>query len=188
MAGKLILIVAYLGGLALYSLLNRRTNGVYDLRTRVDRYIPFVPAFIIPYFGIFLFIPGAIALLFETPFAVPYFASLALGVYLGAVAWYLFPARMYQPRITGESFVDRLTARLYRDDPHANGFPSSHVINSTVTSYYLSLAFPHLAVLSWLIGGAIILSTVLIKHHRVADVFGGIAWAAAAIALVSFFS
>ncbi len=187
MMEKFLLIALYLGGLALYSFLNRRTNGSNDLRTRLDRWIPFVPEFIFPYFGVYLFVPVAVALLFETPFALPFGAALALGMYLGALAWYFFPARMYQPRILGKSFSERLAARLYRNDPHANGFPSSHVINATITSFYLSSAFPHFAILVWLVGAAIILSTILIKHHRVLDVLGGVLWAAAAIALVHVF-
>ena len=187
MTEKYLLLAAYFGGLLLYGLLNTRKNAPYDLRTALDRYIPLVPAFVVAYFGIFLFLPVAVVFLFETPLAIEFLIALVIGMYLAAIFWYLFPARMYRPEITGHGVFDRIVALLYHDDPHTNGFPSSHVINSVIASFYLSIAFPQYWIYICIVGVAIALSTVFIKQHRALDVVGGVVWAAVSIALARYF-
>lgn len=183
---KYIFLALYAFGFFLYWILNRRTNGSNDLRGRLDRWIPFIPEFIIPYLSVFAFVPIAIILLFNTSVAIPYFLALTIAMYGALIVWYFFPARMYAPHILGKSFSERMTALWYRHDPHANGFPSSHVINATITSFYASLAFPQFSLLIWTIGVLVVFSTLFIKHHRIWDVIAGALWATTVIIIVGY--
>ncbi len=183
MTQKFLLIGLFFGGVLLFWLLNQRKGGKYDLRTRFDRHIPFVKSFVLAYLGLFPFIAFAGFILFNTSIALEYFTSMAFAMYSAALIWKLFPAKMYRPPVQRKGVLERLVYEVYRDDPHANAFPSSHVFTSFLTAHYLAVVYPLHAWLAWSIGIAIAFSTVLIKQHHAVDILGGTVWAVLAVAV-----
>ncbi len=179
------LLTALLGASVLvYGILHAR-EGRYDFRTPSDRRIPFIPAFVIPYFGLFPFVFVSWLLLFKTSLEEPYLLSLTMAMYSAAFFWYFFPGKTYRPDVPGNGMPDKLTRLLYKGGPHANAFPSAHVFASVISSLYLSMAFPGFSALAWFVGSVIALSTLFTKQHHVLDFAGGIAWAAASVLLAT---
>jgi len=64
-------------------------------------------------------------------------------------------------------------ANYYRSDPPLNCFPSLHAENSTITAYYLSREFPKYKLVFWGIAFLVILSTLFVRQHVIADEIGG---------------
>ncbi|MBI3573638.1 phosphatase PAP2 family protein [Candidatus Kaiserbacteria bacterium] len=186
MTENLILLAFFFGGVLIYAVLDPRTNAIHDLQTRFDRLIPFIPQFTVPYLGLYLLVPVTVLLLLGTHFERNYIASLAVGMYTGAAVWYFVPTKMHRPRVSGNSFSEKLALLIYRGDPHANGCPSAHVFSSLISSYFLSLAFPTYALIAWGAGLLVAVSTMFIKRHQAIDVLSGILWAAGAILIAQY--
>lgn len=149
----------------------------------VDRHIPFIPAFVIPYLSLFWFFPLSIVVLFHTPVARQFIIALAVVGALYAVMspWIGCGARRAEAK--GRGALKALVRFVYRIDGESNNdvFPSTHVYLSTICGYYLAAAFPAYAVLAWLCAILIGSSTVFIKQHNLMDIAGGLLWASAAI-------
>jgi membrane-associated phospholipid phosphatase len=126
-------------------------------------------------------------LLFSTWLAIQYYTALSGAMLSATFVWYMLPAKMFRPRVLPVGIFERLVFEVYRGDPHANAFPSSHVFTSTITAYYLSLYAPELSPLIWILGASIAVSTVFIKQHHAVDFLAGLVWAYGVIAVVSRF-
>lgn len=174
------LLALVLASMYLYFPLNRG-RAKYFLESPLDRRIPFVPAFIIPYFALVLFIPAGLTIALSSPLAVPLYLALIIGVLLGSFVRYFIHGGIRQPEIRRKDLCSRLVHWLYRHDDRAHTFPSSHVLISLTMSYFLAAAFPPYAWLIWLIGAFIAVSTLFVKQHYLVDVIGGAAFAIVAI-------
>lgn len=184
---KFLLIGAFFVGVLLFGLMNQKGGGRYNFTTFLDRLIPFVPAFSVPYLLLFPYVSFAGIALFTHPLAVMYYASMAFAMCSAALVWFLFPSKMARPQIKGVNVFKNIVSKIYQGDAHANAFPSSHVFTSLLTSFFLSAAFPAYAPLLWIIGCTIAISTVFIKQHFAVDVLAGILWAYAGVGVAHMF-
>lgn len=174
------LLVLVFASMTLYFPLNRG-RAKYFFESPLDRYVPFIPQFIIPYLALVPFIvTGLVAALF-TPAASELYLALIIGVLSGSFTRYFVHSGIHQPEIRKRDLYNRLVHWLYVNDDRAHTFPSSHVLISITMSYYLAVAFPQLLVLICLVGILIAGSTVFVKQHYLVDVLGGLAFATAAI-------
>lgn len=180
---RFLYIGLFFFGVLLFGIMNQKSGGRHNFLTPLDSYIPFLPAFSIPYLLLFPYVGLSGFLLFDTEYALPYYAAMALAMCSAAVVWFFFPSKMARPRVDGKSVFEKIVQTIYRGDSHANAFPSSHVFTSLITSHFLSLVFAPFAVLIWAIGVLIAISTVLIKQHFAVDVFAGIVWTYASMSL-----
>jgi membrane-associated phospholipid phosphatase len=158
----------------LYTLQNHAKPVVHVLSTHLDRATPFVPFFSIFYFIWYPFIFITLFLILQKRSSAYYqtLVAVCFGILLANVIFLVFQTHVPRPQLEeGWNFFLPITYRL--DEPY-NGFPSIHVLTC-----YLMLrgsrilpASPRLAVavLAWLI----ILSTLFIKQHVIADVAAGI--------------
>lgn len=186
MTEKFLFIAIFFVGVLLFGTLNRK-GGNYDFRTALDRHIPFVPEFSVPYLLLFPYIVCAAALLFESAFGTQYFAVMAFAMCSAAISWFLFPSKMARPSVSRNKFFDRTVHKIYEGDAHANAFPSSHVFTSLITSYYLASTFAEFFFPIWITGISIALSTVFIKQHFAVDVLAGVLWAYAGVGVAHIF-
>jgi membrane-associated phospholipid phosphatase len=159
----------------LYSIQNHAKPVVYVLSTQLDRATPFVPFFSVFYFIWYPFIFIALILIFLKKNSAYYqtLGAVCVGILLANVVFLVFPTHVPRPQLgEGWNFFVPITYRL--DEPY-NGFPSIHVLTCYLllrgsrilpTSSYLAIT-----VIAWLI----ILSTLFIKQHVIADVVAGIA-------------
>lgn len=187
MTEKFIFIGCFFVGVLLFGVMNQKGGGRFNFLTFLDKYIPFAPVFSVPYLLLFPYITYAGIVLFQTSYALPYYASMALAMCSAAAVWFLFPSKMARPEVLGRDIFEKIVLKIYHGDSHANAFPSSHVFTSLITSFYLALLFPTFGIPIWIFGIVIASSTVLIKQHFAVDVLAGIVWTYACISLAHMY-
>lgn len=173
---KVVGICSLIIYLSVYFFFNRRITEAKLLHTWADDYIPFIAWSVFPY--LFFYTP----LLYGSIF-VSYFQSLhefyefllSYIVLLTAIffVFIMYPTRVKEHEVVGTSIWHKLMRLVYTYDRRVGAFPSIHVAVSIVSSYYLSLWFPHLSTMYAVIAGSIIISTVTTKQHSVLDIIGG---------------
>ena len=149
----------------------------------IVQHVPFIPAFIVPYLGLFPYITfSMLVLLFFTPVAARLYVSLIFSGLISALIWYFVPTGTYgRPEFVPKGPLTKSVAWMYRIDPGGNAFPSSHTYTAIVCSYYLTFAFPLHEILIWSCGAAIVSSTLFVKQHHLTDLIAGAALAAVSI-------
>ena len=179
-AGRLFLVVALLASIYSYEFINHSTINVHVLRTPLDEALPFVPLFAIPYL---LYLPFvAITLLLFGFTSWQRFTVLAIAFIFASLTadlFYLFFQTFVQrPSVPGNDLGSQLVRFVYGHDQPYNDFPSLHTAGSTLcfVAYYRWRRRFGLSVLPVVL--AIIVATVLIRQHYLADVGGGIVLAA----------
>ncbi|MGN7762962.1 phosphatase PAP2 family protein [Paenibacillus sp. 22594] len=158
----------------LYSLQNHLRPVEHVLVTKMDQATPFIPVFSVFYFVWYPFIFITLILIFQKRSSAYYHTLVAvcIGILLCNVVFLVFPTHVPRPQLgEGWNFFVPITYRF--DEPY-NAFPSIHVL----TCYLMQrgsreLSKPvRLAVV--VMGGLIILSTLFIKQHVIADAVAGI--------------
>jgi|GEM_PF-1301862 membrane-associated phospholipid phosphatase len=146
-------------------------------------HIPFVPAFILPYLGVFPYIAfSMLAVLFFTPIAARLYVSLIFAGVVSALVWYFMPTGTPgRPQFVPQGPLKRAVAWMYSIDPGGNALPSSHTYTAVVCSYYLTYVFPLHEISIWACGAAIVSSTLFVKQHHISDLVAGIILAVASI-------
>jgi membrane-associated phospholipid phosphatase len=184
---KFLLMFLFLGGVFLFSILDMRSVKRHDFANKADEVIPFISWFVIPYIALFPFLAFAAFRLFNSPWVVEYFLSMAIAMYTAVVMWWLVPAGTTRPHLSGHRGLERLVMWVYKHDQRRNAFPSSHVFTSLISVWYLSLQYPHMIAVWCVIGGLIAISTLFMKQHYIIDVVVGIFWVASSIFLAQSF-
>ncbi|MFC3768263.1 phosphatase PAP2 family protein [Paenibacillus sp. GCM10012303] len=161
-----------------YGILNRPGMRTYDLSTRVDEMLPFLPVFVIPYLIWYPFIAACLVTLFYRNRATYYrtLFALCLGLVISYIFFYFYQSGITRPQL-GEGFLYSLVQFVYHNDAPYNCFPSIHVLTTYLMIKSSKQAFPHVG-LRWtihLLAWSIILSTVFVKQHVLLDIAGGIA-------------
>ncbi|MNI22245.1 PAP2 superfamily protein [compost metagenome] len=165
-----------------YVRLNHGGGQVNSLVTDIDRQIPFVPIFIIPYIFWYVFITGMLLLHFFTN--KKGFAQTLVTLCTGLVACYMiylqFQTTVPRPQIGSSGLLIQLVEWVYRHDQPFNCFPSIHVF----TSYLMIKSVQEQEAFSRKIKAAvyfcawlIICSTFFVKQHVLLDAAGAIALA-----------
>lgn len=172
----------YLAFLISYSLVNRTipVSGSFDLTTTLDQRIPFVTAFVYPFYLAYVILPMPIFLLGNrTQLSVISVAFLAM-LTLASIFFLLFPVRVPRPDAVPATLSGNIVARIYEADRPVCGFPSLHV----GISFFVAFVSLKMSV-CWgvvLLGFAFLtsLSVLFIKQHVVLDVIGGVVLSLAA--------
>ena len=186
MTERFLLLALFFASLLLWVILNGRA-GKYDFKTVLDRFVPFVPLFALIYLSAYALVPLGIAFLIFSPYGTVYLVTINIVMFSAAVSWFLFPTISFRPDLPEHGILFRnLVFRAYEGNTHGNGFPSSHVMTSFVTAYYLAFAYPSAWYAFYGMASLIALSTMTIKQHRVADVLAGMLWVVVVIALVQY--
>ncbi|WP_195724230.1 phosphatase PAP2 family protein [Paenibacillus monticola] len=159
----------------LYTLQNHVRPVVHVLSTQFDRATPFIPFFSVFYFIWYPFIFITLYLILQQRRSAYYqtLAAVCFGILVANFTFLIFPTYVPRPQLgSGWNFFVPITYRL--DEPY-NGFPSIHVL----TCYLMlrgAAILPKRS--SWavsIMACLIILSTLFIKQHVIADMAAGIA-------------
>jgi membrane-associated phospholipid phosphatase len=148
------------------------------IHTMLDDHIPFIEAFIIPYYIWFLYISVTLLFFlfsFEVEDYYKNFFFLATGMTIFLVISTLFPNMhhlrpMVMPR---DNIFTHLVQIIYASDTPTNLWPSIHVYNSIGSMIALQRSRRvnrTWKVIGHVVGVSIILSTVFVKQHSVYDV------------------
>jgi membrane-associated phospholipid phosphatase len=159
-----------------YWYLNHHLPPRFDLMTPLDRLIPFVPWTLPAYQSFFVLLVWA-----AWKFDAREFLRLLAAVLLANIAAYLgfilFTSHYPRPdwRSIPPGLIRDAFASMFAHDAPGNTFPSIHVAVTTLVVLRLrQRRFGRL----WLVWGAVVVvSTLTVKQHHVADVIGGVALA-----------
>jgi membrane-associated phospholipid phosphatase len=162
-----------------YQVLNGYSREVHTLITNFDDMVPFIDYFIVPYSLWYPFIIlSLIYLCFKS--RARYFKTIItidIGLICCYIAYIVFQTTVPRPELIGDSIFIKLVRLTYFLDQPYNCFPSIHVL----TSYLVMKGFykgdiKNIAMKSlvYFMGNLIIISTLFVKQHVVADIIGAI--------------
>lgn len=154
----------------------------YNIESSLDRRLPFIPQFLLVYFGCYIFwgVNYIMAARQEREQVYRFFTADFLSRCVCLVIFLAFPTTNTRPVIEGNGFWNQAALWLYSIDDADNLFPSIHCLVSW---------FSYLAVrgqekipgwyknVSWIIAVLVFISTLVTKQHVLVDVAGGIALA-----------
>lgn len=174
---------ALVAGLVLYLALERAIAPRYDFSGAVDARIPFLPWTWCVYVAYFPFVVAAAAGAERARFDVCA-QQMVCAFVIAMGCFMLWPEVLVRPPVEGieNAFLRQRIARLWWLDAPANGFPSLHVALTCLACRWPAArrwrrVFTAAAV-------PIVLSTLTLKQHTVADVLGGLVLAASVVWLV----
>jgi membrane-associated phospholipid phosphatase len=182
---SLLLIPAVLGTNLIYESLNHGPNRIF-LETPVDRALPVVPVFAIPYVSLIPYI--GVSLIVFLFFRVRVYRSAAITmiiVWFISYAFYFFlQSYIARPQITGSDPFSGMIRSIYASDRPYNDFPSLHTSLSTIIAIHWWRLDRRVGLPAAIWTALIVASTVLVKQHYLADVAGGLVLAAVTSFLV----
>lgn len=172
---SLLLIPAILGTNLIYDSLNHGPNRIF-LETPLDRALPVVPIFAIPYVSLIPYI--GVSLLVFLFFRVRVYRLAALTmiiVWFISYAFYVFlQSYIARPVITGTDPFSAMIRSIYASDQPYNDFPSLHTSLSTIIAIHWWRFDRRIGIAAAIWTALIVASTVLVKQHYLADVAGGL--------------
>jgi membrane-associated phospholipid phosphatase len=174
--GSLLLIPAILGTNLIYEQLNHGPSRIF-LQTSLDRALPVVPVFAIPYVSLIPYI--GISLLVFLFLRVRVYRSAAISMlivwFISYACYYFLQSYVARPNITGNDPFSAIIRSIYAGDRPYNDFPSLHTSLSTIIAIHWWRIDPRIGIVAATWTALIVVSTVLVKQHYLADVAGGLA-------------
>ena len=124
-----------------FGLQQRDISHFFDMYVGLDRIIPFVPAFIIPYIYWFLFVAGTLLFLFFYDADEFYrgFSFLACGMTISLIIFTIFPTTFcHRPEVlTGNAFEQFWLRFIYGADKPTNVFPIISAVLITLSTMFI---------------------------------------------------
>jgi membrane-associated phospholipid phosphatase len=163
----------------------------FRLETSLDAVIPFVPEMVI--FYVYLFYPLVVLTMLYFAF-IEYKRGYALGWSLVAInafavlIYFVFPVSTFWYRqdilthqMVGNYWADQVY-NIFVNDTSFNCFPSLHAAVSTICFFAWfqyakikqSITTKTISIIALVIAGGVILSTLFIKQHYIADEIAGV--------------
>lgn len=176
---KLLLFWPIFGILFLY-FERIRVCDYHVIESSLDAYIPFVAAFIIPYFLWFVYLIGFLVYSFFTDVQAfkrcMWFIIITYSV--TSIVYFVYPtSQQLRPVINDTGFFTSLVSGLYSFDTNTNVCPSIHVLGSMAVCFTVfkcrALQKKWLLTLNVVCAIFISFSTVFLKQHSIIDVFYG---------------
>ena len=149
---------------------------VLFLRSPLDDLIPVVGPFVVPYVSLrpFIYLSAVLFLLFRA--RIYRSAALAMTVtLLVSYAFYvLLQTYIERPVLTGTDVFSQMIREVYAGDQPFNDFPSLHASLSTIFAIHWWRVDRRIGLAVGIWTALIVLSTVFVKQHYVADMVGGV--------------
>ena len=152
----------------------------YNLSGRLDDIVPFVPQFIIVYFGCFVFwiVNYCIISKQDKEHRYRFFTADFYARLICLACFLLFPTTNTRPVLTGGGFWESAVGWLYAADAPNNLFPSIHCMASWFS--YIGIRGRQNVPLwyrrfSCVMAFVVFLSTLSLRQHVLIDVIGGVA-------------
>lgn len=154
------------------------THHYYVIESPLDRYIPFIEVFVVPYLLWFLYCFVTMMYLFFTDKADYYKAAklMATGMTIFLIVCTIFPnGQNLRPTfLVNDNIFTDLVQMIYRTDTPTNVLPSLHVFNSL--GCYIAITHnkrlqqnKFIQKGSLVLTVLIVLSTVFLKQHSIID-------------------
>jgi membrane-associated phospholipid phosphatase len=175
----------------IYVYLNHSAGTVYSLVTDLDRQIPFLKVFVLPYVSwyAFLFI-ALLYLAFKNREA--YYQTLLqfnIGMLICYGVYAVYQTHVPRPELAGDGWLLQMVQWVYNSDEPFNCFPSIHVLTSylMMKAYLGAVNVPRIYTAAVMFMSMLIIaSTQFIKQHVLLDIMGAVLVAEGVIYVVSF--
>lgn len=161
--------------LVMYFVLNMPQTTVHVLQTSLDKQIPRLPVFTIPYLA---FLPWLYGTLIYSFIKNHYFRQLAISfIIINLIAFVVYMTfQTYVPRdvITSHDLFSGILQFIYNHDQPYAGFPSLHsALSVSIATYFVCMkskwAWAAVAMAS-----LVVVSTLFTKQHFVLDAVSGV--------------
>ena len=173
-----------------FSYIEDRDVHHYIIHTTIDDQIPFCEYFIVPYLLWFLFVAVTVLyfMFFNKNQWKEYYQlviTLGTGMTLFLIISLVFPnGQDLRPVLTGDSIFIKAVQMIYHTDTPTNVLPSIHVYNSVAAFSAIHTCkklqkHKGIRIGAFILTTLIILSTMFLKQHSIADVATGITCAVA---------
>lgn len=156
------------------------TKHYHVVHVPIDDQIPFVEAFVIPYFLWFVYIAVVIAYFFfkdkDDYYKTCIFLSVGMTIFLIVSTVWPNGHHLRLAEMPRDNIFTQMVAGLWKTDTATNIVPSIHVYNS-IGAHLAIVKSKHFAnrkgikLASLILCTSIVLSTVFIKQHSVFDMF-----------------
>lgn len=154
----------------------------FVMHCKLDDKIPFVKAFILPYYFWFIYMALTFIYLGFTSKKNYYkfILLISLNLIISNIIYISFPnVQHLRPNVTGSDILSIMVKHIYNTDTPTDVFPSIHVAHS-VGAYLALINCENFnkkywyKILSFISMALISISTVFVKQHSAIDVMGGI--------------
>lgn len=157
----------------------RRFLTFSSLETPLDTALPFLAPFVL--FYILAFVQWGLNYLLIARDSKELCYRFAFGNIIAKIIclffFLLLPTTLARPEVTGTDLCSRLVRLIYTSDPPVNLFPSIHCLESWCcirASFLLKKSNRAYQTATIIMSLGVFASTLFIKQHVIADVFGGI--------------
>lgn len=158
----------------------RRFLTFSSLETPLDTALPFLAPFVL--FYVLAFVQWGLNYLLIARDSKELCYRFAFGNIIAKIIclffFLLLPTTLARPEVTGTDLCSRLVRLIYTSDPPVNLFPSIHCLESWCcirASFLLKKSNRAYRIATIIMSLGVFASTLFIKQHVIADVFGGIA-------------
>ncbi|MBU3179557.1 inositol phosphorylceramide synthase, partial [Clostridium estertheticum] len=109
-----------------YWTLNNNQRGIYSVTTDLDRSLPLIKIFIIPYMSLWFFLAFCYVYLCFKNRKVYYkiMITLFLCYVVAFITYYFFQTTIIRPIVTGNDILSKMILFTYNSDKPYNCFPS----------------------------------------------------------------
>ena len=157
----------------------RRFLTFSSLETPLDTALPFLAPFVL--FYVLAFVQWGLNYLLIARDSKELCYRFAFGNIIAKLIYLFFfvflPTTLARPEVTGTDLCSRLVRLIYTFDPPVNLFPSIHCLESWCcirASFLLKKSNRAYQTATLIMSLGVFASTLFIKQHVIADVFGGI--------------
>ena len=157
----------------------RRFLTFSSLKTPLDTALPFLAPFVL--FYVLAFVQWGLNYLLIARDSKELCYRFAFGNIIAKLICLFFfvflPTTLARPEVTGTDLCSRLVRLIYTFDPPVNLFPSIHCLESWCcirASFLLKKSNRTYQTATLIMSLGVFASTLFIKQHVIADVFGGI--------------
>jgi len=152
-------------------------RNFYNLSIFIDQKIPFNPHFVWTYILYYFVALMPVMVVTEIKEFRRMVGAYLMMYFMGFLTFILFPVKMMRPELVGDGYSIWLLKKIYNADNGYNCFPSMHVANAFLASFF-SYRFNRVyGAVVYVIAFLITISTLFIKQHYIVDLIAGIALA-----------
>ncbi|MEP7103576.1 MAG: phosphatase PAP2 family protein [Candidatus Dojkabacteria bacterium] len=177
---NIINILIVLLSMILYFPINKFVSGGINLETQVDKQIPLISVFIIPYLIAPVLWIGFIIYAnfkFERNNIKRINISFILAGVISSLIYIFIPTFVSRVEVHSNNFFSNLVSWLYANDNAYNAAPSGHTFYTVLCYLFLRKLYPKYNLGFLIVASLIVLSTLFTKQHNIADVIIGIIFA-----------
>ncbi|MGU9538580.1 phosphatase PAP2 family protein [Clostridium tepidum] len=159
-----------------YGILNNSNRGVYTLVTDLDKSMPFIPVFSVPYMTWYPFIIICLIYMCFRNRSLYYksLSAIVISLIISYIIFFFFQTTVPRPEVVGNDIFSSIVKFIYNTDNPYNCFPSIHVITTyIIMRNMLNHEMKNnkmINIFVLILGILIIISTEFIKQHVLFDI------------------